>query len=158
MHFITIQFAADKELAPKAALLRRWAKTALEKKLTNAAELTIRIVDVNEMTHLNSTYRQKTGPTNVLSFPADIPEHVELEFRLLGDIIICPAVVNREAEEQHKPNDAHWAHMVVHGVFHLLGYDHVLDDDARTMEALEIDVLNKLGYANPYEIKEDLQS
>lgn len=158
MHSIIIQFAADKELAPKAALLRKWARTALNRKLTVAAQLTIRIVDVEEMTHLNSTYRQKTGSTNVLSFPADIPEQVKLDVPLLGDIVICPIVVNHEAEEQQKTVEAHWAHMVVHGVFHLLGYDHVLDDDARTMEALEVATLKELGFTNPYEIKEDLQS
>ena len=158
MHSITIQFAADKELAPKAALLRKWAKSALNSKLDKAAELTIRIVDVAEMTHLNSSYRQKTGPTNVLSFPAEIPDGVELGIHLLGDIIICPAVVNQEAKEQQKTPEAHWAHMVVHGVFHLLGYDHVLDDDARVMEALEIQILNQLGFANPYVIREDLHS
>lgn len=157
MHSIIIQFAADKEHAPKAALLRRWARAALEKKLNQAAELTIRIVDVTEMTELNSTYRQKPGPTNVLSFPADLHDAVQLDIRLLGDIIICPAIVNREAKEQQKIAEAHWAHMVVHGVFHLLGYDHVQDEDARVMEALEIDVLDKLGFTNPYEIKEDLQ-
>ena len=117
MHSITIQYAADKELAPKAALLRKWARAALNKKLPDAAELTIRIVDSEEMTHLNSTYRKKTGPTNVLSFPADIHKDVELDVRLLGDIIICPVVVNSEASTQQKTAEAHWAHMVVHGVF-----------------------------------------
>lgn len=158
MYSITIQYAADKELAPKAALLRKWAKTALEHKLIDKAELTIRIVAIDEMTHLNSTYRLKPGPTNVLSFPADLPDDVELDIRLLGDIVICSAIVNQEAEKQHKSREAHWAHMVVHGVFHLLGYDHALDEDARVMERLEIETLNKLGFANPYEIIEDLHS
>lgn len=158
MHSITIQYAADKELAPKAALLRKWAKTTLNRKLDKAAEVTIRIVDVSEMTHLNSTYRQKKGPTNVLSFPADLPDDIDIGIQLLGDIVICPTVVNQEAETQKKVPEAHWAHMVVHGVFHLLGYDHVLDDDAHVMEALEIETLNDLGFANPYEIKEDLHS
>ena len=155
MHRIIIQYAADKTLAPKASLLRRYANTALDTKFP-AAEITIRIVDVNEMSELNSHYRQKQGATNVLSFPFTLPDDVELDIPLLGDIVICADVVNREAKEQGKERDAHWAHMIVHGVFHLLGYDHELDHEADIMEAQEITVMQTLGFSNPYQAGEDI--
>lgn len=153
MHSITIQCVIDKALAPKRSLLKKWAKHAIETKF-NSAEVTIRIVDVDEMTLLNSKYRQKNGPTNVLSFPFSLPDSIELDVPILGDIVICADVVNREAREQHKTTIAHWAHMVVHGVFHLLGYDHETDQDAEIMETLEIKTMHTLGFANPYETGE----
>lgn len=154
MYPITIQFAVDKTLAPSKSLIRKWARAALSKNNT-AAELTIRIVDSSEMTHLNSTYRHKNGPTNVLSFPLHLPEDIKMAAPSLGDIVICAEVVNREAAQQHKTETAHWAHMVIHGVFHLLGYDHETDAEALTMESLEIETLLGLGFANPYESGED---
>ena len=151
MHQIIIQIAADGDHIPKAALLRKWARQALKQRM-ETAEVTIRIVDVDEMTALNTTYRQKQGPTNVLSFPFLISEEeVELDIPLLGDIVICADVVKREAQEQAKPVDAHWAHMVVHGVFHLLGYDHENDADADVMETLESKTMQLLGYPDPYQ-------
>src|SRR5579872_3082185 len=111
MHSIIIQLAADKSLVPRRALLRKWAKQALNRKM-ESAEITIRIVDCKEMSALNSTYRQKNGLTNVLSFPFTVPESVELDIPILGDIVICAEVVNREAEEQFKSQEAHWAHMI----------------------------------------------
>lgn len=146
---ITIQRATDASLMPSPAALRKWAKAALKNNL-ESAEVTIRIVDIDEMTALNSTYRHKSGPTNVLSFPFEMPADIQIDVRELGDIIICADVVNREAAEQAKSADAHWAHMVVHGIFHLLGYDHIEDHEAEIMEALEINVLKALGYPNPY--------
>ena len=112
------------------------------------AEVTVRLVDENEGAHLNQTFRGKQGPTNVLSFPFEAPPGVELA--LLGDIVICAPVVAREASGQGKPPVAHWAHMVVHGTLHLLGYDHIDPEQASRMEALEISVLEHLGYPNPY--------
>lgn len=157
MYRITIQNAtSNKALVPKAALLREWATKALNGQ-TASAEVTLRIVDVAEMTELNSTYRKKSGPTNVLSFPFEMPEEVQIESDTLGDIVICAEVVSNEAKAQHKTPMAHWAHMVVHGVFHLLGYDHELDDDAVEMEALEIEVMKKLGFSNPYEAGENIK-
>lgn len=156
MYQIITQYVTDKKLAPKAALLRQWAQSVLEKKIPSA-EITIRIVDVEEMTELNSTYRQKKGPTNVLSFPFDMPEEVDVEIPILGDIVICAEVVNREAQEQQKKPMAHWAHMIVHGTFHLLGYDHETDTEADIMEALEIEIMQSLGFPNPYEIGEDIK-
>lgn len=149
-HKIVIQYAADRSLAPKATELRRWAKAALAMEQVGNTELTIRIVSVDEMTELNFSYRNKRKPTNVLSFPYTLPEDVHLELPILGDLAICAVVVNEEAKEQGKSPAAHWAHMVIHGVFHLLGYDHALEEEAIIMENLEIAVMKKLGYDNPY--------
>lgn len=112
------------------------------------AEVTIRIVDEAESQQLNFDYREKDKPTNVLSFPFQCPPGIELP--LLGDLVICAQVVAREAAEQGKTLQAHWAHMVVHGSLHLLGFDHINEDDAEEMEAEEIQILHDLGFANPY--------
>lgn len=149
MYKIIVQRATDASLMPSPTAMRKWAKAALKNNI-DFAEVTIRIVDVEEMTMLNSTYRHKSGPTNVLSFPFDVPAEMQNEVRELGDIVICADVVNREAKEQTKSNEAHWAHMIVHGIFHLLGYDHVEDHEAEIMEGLETNVLAALGYPNPY--------
>jgi len=109
----------------------------------------VRLVDAPEMASLNKTYRGKDGPTNVLSFPADLPP--DLDLPLLGDIVICAPVVAAEAREQHKSPDAHWAHMAVHGTLHLLGYDHLDENEAITMEALESAILADLHYPCPYQ-------
>ena len=154
MYNITIQFASDKKRAPKPARLRQWAEKALENQM-ESAELNIRIVDINEMSKLNSVYRRKNGPTNVLSFPSAIHDEVELETPILGDIVICTEVVNSEAREQQKSEEAHWAHMVVHGVFHLLGYDHESNNEAEIMESLEKQVMRDLGFKDPYEVGEE---
>jgi probable rRNA maturation factor len=147
---ITVQYAADKKLAPAKALICEWALQALAGN-TDKTDVTIRIVNLAEMTELNQTYRGKNGPTNVLSFPAELPQEAANEFPVLGDIVICAEVVNQEALQQHKPQQSHWAHMVVHGIFHLLGYDHVNDDEAEEMEKREIEVMQQLGFANPYQ-------
>ncbi len=154
MYHISIQYAIEKKLAPAASLLRKWAKIAL-KKLTTKAELTIRIVDIEEITQLNKQYRQKNYPTNILSFPLDLPQHVELTIPLLGDIVICAAIVNQEAKEQNKPLVAHWAHMITHGVFHLLGLNHETAQQAEIMERLEIETMQQLGFNNPYAQEEE---
>lgn len=156
MYRIIIQLICDKTLVPKRPLLRKWAKSALSRK-TDVGEVTIRIVDSKEMSELNSTYRQKKGPTNVLSFPFDAPAEIDLDLPILGDIVICADVVNKEAIEQGKPQDAHWAHMIIHGIFHLLGYDHEIDSEAVIMESLEIETLHHLGFANPYETGENIK-
>lgn len=150
MYHITLQNSVTEEVIPAESLLQQWAEYVLRKYLT-AAELTIRITDEVEMTELNTTYRHKQGATNILSFPFMIPDGVKLAVPILGDLVICAAVVNREAKEQDKPTQAHWAHMVVHGILHLLGYDHEQTDQAEEMEALEITIMQELGFANPYE-------
>lgn len=141
---IQLASAADH---PPAEQLAAWARAALGGRRADA-ELTLRVVDEAEMTALNETYRRKAGPTNVLSFPGDTIPGMGLD--LLGDIVICAPVVAREAGEQGKAAEAHWAHMVVHGVLHLLGYDHLSDADAAVMEAEEVAVLAEMGYGNPY--------
>jgi probable rRNA maturation factor len=154
MYSIHIQIDVDKSLTPKRSLLRKWAMLALNKKI-ESAEITIRIAGKDEMTELNSTYRFKDGPTNVLSFPFNLPADIDITIPILGDIVICAEVVNREAQEQHKSQESHWAHMVVHGVFHLLGYDHESDKEAEVMESLEIEIMQSLGFKNPYETGEN---
>ena len=114
-------------------------------------DMTIRIVDVNEGKKLNLTYRKKDYATNVLSFPFEVPEGIEdIDVNLLGDIIICAPVVSQEANEQHKTERSHWAHLSIHGTLHLLGFDHVEDDDAEIMEAIEVNTMAKLGFTDPY--------
>lgn len=112
------------------------------------AEVTVRLVDEQESRELNRDYRGKDKPTNVLSFPFEAPPGIELD--LLGDLIICRQVVEREASEQDKPLKAHWAHMVVHGSLHLLGYDHIEDDQAEEMESLESEIMQGIGFNDPY--------
>ena len=112
-------------------------------------ELGIRVVTAYESAELNQTYRNKSGPTNVLSFPCDLPEWVPE--KILGDIVLCRDVIEREALEQSKTQEAHWAHMVIHGVLHLQGYDHIEETDAQVMENREIMLLGQLGFQNPYE-------
>lgn len=145
---LDLQIAQQGEGIPAEAQITRWVEAALTGRRAEA-ELTVRIVDEAEIAALNEHYRGKPGPTNVLSFPFEAPPGIELP--LLGDIIICSQVVAREAEAQHKPLAAHWAHMVVHGCLHLLGYDHIDPEEAGIMEGLEIQVLSDLGYGNPYE-------
>lgn len=133
---------------PGDVQLKRWVDMALTG-FVEEAELTIRIVEPDEIQALNRSYRHKDKPTNVLSFPFEAPPGVELP--LLGDVVICAEVVAQEAQEQGKPLFEHWAHMVVHGVLHLLGYDHIEDDEAEEMESLEIEILAGMGIRNPYE-------
>jgi probable rRNA maturation factor len=126
---------------------RLWVGVALRER--EAAVLTIRLVDREESRALNSRYRGKDEPTNVLSFPADLPDEISLP--LLGDIVMCAPLVAEQAAAQGKAVDAHWAHLTIHGVLHLLGFDHQLQEQAEAMEALEIGLLESLGISNPYE-------
>ena len=139
---------ADTANLPSEADFQRWLDAAVLP-FQEEAEVTVRLVDEAESNQLNLTYRGKDKPTNVLSFPFECPLGVELP--LLGDLIICRQVVEREASEQNKPLLAHWAHMVVHGSLHLLGYDHIDDEEADEMEALEVEFMQALGYDNPYQ-------
>ena len=141
---------------PAEAEFLRWAEAALAGADSNASKsitLDIRIVSETESQALNRDYRGKDKPTNVLSFPAELPPELiaELDEVPLGDLAICAEVVAREALEQGKPLLAHWAHMTVHGVLHLLGHDHIEEADAARMEPLEIAILAKLGWDNPYD-------
>jgi probable rRNA maturation factor len=147
-HEVDVQIACDEDDVPDTEQFRDWARAAVGK-LREDSELTIRIVDEAEIERLNSTYRHKVGATNVLSFPFDAPAEVKIP--LLGDIVICAPVVRREANEQSKSADAHWAHMVVHGTLHLLGFDHNQEREAQEMEEMETRILSDLGFENPYE-------
>ena len=146
------QLPADyTDFLPDESMIQKWVAQACSAQ-KDTVELTVRLTDETEIQQLNQTYRHKDYATNVLSFPADLPE--ELNLPLLGDIVICAQVVNREAAEQHKTAEAHWAHMLVHGTLHLLGYDHIDEQDAEEMESREILILHQLGYDNPYILTE----
>ncbi|MHA6495238.1 rRNA maturation RNase YbeY [Pseudomonas borbori] len=145
---LDLQLASDAANLPSEAQFRTWCELALRQRSADS-ELTIRLVDEDEGRELNRTYRQRDYATNVLSFPADVPDEL-LDIPLLGDLVICVPVVDREALEQGKTTQAHWAHMVIHGCLHLLGYDHIDDEDAEEMEALERDLLAELGHPDPY--------
>jgi probable rRNA maturation factor len=148
---LEVQRASNSKKIPTKTGLTQYAEAALDGRL-GAAKLVIRIVDEPESEGLNRQYRGIDKPTNVLSFPFEAPPQVPS--RHIGDLVICAPVVEREAAEQGKPLEAHWAHMVVHGVLHLLGYDHQTDADAETMEGLEIAILGRLGFPNPYEARQ----
>ena len=146
---LSVGYAAPRAGVPASASFRRWAEAALRgARRRKATELSIRIVDIAEGRALNRDYRGKDYATNVLSFPAELPPGVSLP--LIGDLAICAPVVAREAAEQGKDPRDHWAHMTVHGVLHLLGYDHIQDSEAEAMEALETRILAGLGIADPY--------
>lgn len=148
MNIIDIQRVFESPNQPSDAQLELWVNTVLTN-LDDDFELTIRIVDEMESAQLNETYRHKKGSTNILSFPFEVPDGMELN--LLGDLVICAPVLQREAQEQNKPLHNHWAHIVIHGTLHLLGYDHIEDEDAQEMEAKEIAFLHTLSIPNPYE-------
>lgn len=145
---LDLQNASAATALPSEAQLRTWCELALRQRKADS-ELTIRLVDEVEGRELNHTWRHKDYATNVLSFPAEIPEGI-LDIPLLGDLVICVPVVEREAREQGKTLEAHWAHLVIHGCLHLLGYDHLEDEEAEEMEALERELLDELGHPDPY--------
>ena len=151
---LDLQLACEKtEGLPAESDFRRWLEAVLPQ-FQEESEVTIRVVDEAESHELNHTYRGKDKPTNVLSFPFEAPPGIELP--LLGDLIICRQVVEKEAAEQEKPLLAHWAHMVVHGSLHLLGYDHIEDDEAEEMESIETEIMLALGYDDPYISEKEL--
>jgi probable rRNA maturation factor len=146
---IDVQLAVSGNDIPSEEEFIHWAALVLQD-LDETGDVTIRVVDEAEIAELNENYRHKPGPTNVLSFPADIPDGIGAN--LLVDVVIAAPVIIREAAEQHKPVKAHWAHMVIHGILHLAGYDHVHEPQAAEMEAMETRLLNALGYADPYSL------
>jgi probable rRNA maturation factor len=145
---IAVQYAVSGDGIPAAELIQQWADKALQER-SGSAELTVRVVDEAEITALNRQFRGKDGATNVLSFPYENMPGVTSD--LLGDVVVCAPVVANESVAQHKTLEAHWAHIVVHGVLHLLGHDHTHDDEAHKMEACETGLLAGLGYPDPYE-------
>ncbi len=146
---LDLQIACENNQLPNEADFQLWLNTALLP-YQKPFEVTVRIVESEESQALNHQYRDKNKPTNVLSFPFEVPEGVELD--LLGDLVICATVVEQEAAEQNKVLVDHWAHMVIHGCLHLLGYDHISDDEAEEMEALEVKLLKNLTICDPYQI------
>ena len=144
---LDIQSASSSEDTPDEESIKRWVSAVIGSK-EGDTELSVRIVDEPEGKKLNETYRGATGPTNVLSFPFD--EKIPEPLPLIGDIVVCAPVVAREAQQQNKDLTAHWAHMIIHGVLHLLGYDHQNDSEAAIMETLETEIMQKLGFAPPY--------
>lgn len=150
---VDIQRAIDDPDLPTDVEFERWAGAAWQS--DSSSEVTLRIVDREESAELNGLYRHKTGPTNVLSFPFEAPAGITLP--LAGDLVVCATVVRDEAMEQGKSLANHWAHMIIHGMLHLQGYDHINDDDAEIMESLEIRLLQELGIGNPYESEETEQ-
>ena len=138
---LSVQYACNREGLPLRTDFVRWARAAL----VGGGEITIRLVDADEGQALNNEYRGKDYATNVLSFPYEVEPVTQ------GDLVICPSVVAREAAEQNKPLDAHYAHLTVHGMLHLQGWDHENDDEAQEMEDEEREILAALGYPDPYQ-------
>lgn len=149
---VAVGYALPRAGIPAAASFRKWVAAALAGRIREA-DLAIRIVDSEEGRALNRHYRGKDYATNVLSFPAELPEGLPkgVKFPLLGDLVICAPVVAREADEQGKPRNAHYAHLTIHGCLHLLGMDHIDSREAEAMEQLERDILAGLGVPDPYQ-------
>lgn len=152
-HHIDLQIVCKDSIPVTEELLLAWVTKTLDEEQAKASELTLRLVDTAEIKDLNSRYRKQDKATNVLAFPSNIPAQVVLDHAFLGDIIICPSVLAEEALESEVPLEAHWAHIVIHGVLHLLGYDHIEDRDTTIMQAKEVNILAQLGFANPYQLE-----
>ncbi len=144
---IALQIRTSRSFIPSRYYFQRWINKALLNR-TSHSEITLRLVGKKESTFLNETFRRKKGPTNILSFPFEPPP--DIYSPLLGDLVICAALVNQEATQQRKTRLAHWAHLVIHGCLHLIGYDHISAEDTLKMETLEIQLLEELAYENPY--------
>lgn len=145
---LVLQNMCQADDVPSESAITKWANRALQR--TDDVELCVRIVDADEIQQLNTDYRGKDKPTNILSFAFDMTD-VELDLPILGDLVICADIIRDEAAAQHKKLSAHWAHMITHGVLHLQGFDHQTDADAKIMEQKEIEILAEFGYDNPYE-------
>tara|TARA_R110001583_G_scaffold26571_11_gene95884 strand:- start:9325 stop:9798 length:474 start_codon:yes stop_codon:yes gene_type:complete len=154
--FVDLQIATENEISlPVLSDIEKWISQAIKAgsdTQRDEAELTVRIVEINESQQLNNDYRGMDKPTNVLSFPFQNPPGITLP--LLGDLVICKAVVEKESSEQCKKLNAHWAHMIIHGTLHLLGYDHIIENEALEMESLETKILVELGFPAPYHEQE----
>ncbi len=152
-YYIDIQNATEHSSPISEDYLTKFASFAL-KDQQSEAELTIRLVKSEEMIDLNHSYRKQNKTTNVLAFPCSLPDEIQLDCPLLGDVIICPEVLLEESKQLNKSLEEHWALIVIHGVLHLLGYDHIEEEDALIMQGIEIKLLEELGYTNPYDREE----
>jgi len=148
MNTLELQIATEYRDYPSEQQFQFWVDTVLSDTSVDS-EIVIRLVDNEESADLNQQYRHKSGPTNILSFPFEAPEGIDMD--LLGDLVVCAPLIAEEARQQGKPLLHHWAHITIHGVLHLLGYDHIEDGEADEMEALEIVLLNQLEIPNPYQ-------
>ena len=146
---LDIQYAIDSDNLPTQDDMQRWLDITLSG-YSQTFSICVRIVDAEESQSLNSQYRGKDSPTNVLSFSFETPEYIEQEVEILGDLVVCASVVETEAKQQNKQLFEHWAHMIIHGTLHLLGFDHIKEDDAQEMEQLEKDLLFQLNISDPY--------
>jgi len=151
---VDVQVAVDEQFVPESGDIATWVSRAIQAAgHTDETEVSGRVVGASEMQQLNSEFREQDKPTNVISFPAGSIEGLPPDAQLpLGDIVVCASVVRSEAEKQCKAVADHWAHMMVHGTLHLLGFDHENDSDASVMEDLEIQILADHGIANPYSV------
>ncbi|KTC89040.1 rRNA maturation RNase YbeY [Fluoribacter dumoffii] len=149
-YYIDIQNATEESLPVSEEELTRLATLAL-RDFRKEAELTVRLVMPDEMIYLNHTYRKQNKTTNVLAFPSALPPEIQIECPLLGDVIICPQVLVEESKQLNKALEAHWALILIHGILHLLGYDHIKDDEAAIMQDIEVRLLAELGFPNPYD-------
>jgi len=149
---IEIQNVSEFDSLPKDEFIIKCAEQALDEKYKEA-EITLRIVEEEEGQTLNKEWRGKDSATNVLSFP--VGEVIEQAPNLLGDIVICAPIVESEAKQQEKSSEAHWAHLIIHGILHLQGYDHISDEDANVMETKEVNILKNIGFPNPYETESE---
>ena len=147
MNYLEIQLATSYADYPSEQQFQLWVDTVLQED-DQDSEIVIRLVDDQESAELNQQYRHKQGPTNILSFPFEAPDGFDTD--LLGDLVICTPLIALEAQQQNKQLCDHWAHITIHGVLHLLGYDHIDDAEAEEMEALEIKILSRLNINNPY--------
>ncbi len=148
MNTVEIQLASKSKFIPDQQQFQNWVDAVLTDE-SQHSEIVIRVIDEDEMIEYNEQYRHKSGPTNILSFPFEAPDSVESD--LLGDLLVCAPVIETESKQQKKTLENHWAHIIVHGVLHLIGYDHINDMDAEEMEALEVMILKTITINNPYE-------
>ena len=155
---VELQNPYEFESLPELTDIQMWCISAIQNKdSADKSGVVVRVVDDAESAELNQSYRGKQGPTNVLSFPNELPEFMldipELNQQMmsLGDLVVCEPLLRQEALEQGKEVHIHWAHLIIHGVLHLQGYDHIDDQEAMVMERLEIDIMEKLGFDNPYQ-------
>lgn len=154
IHISILNECEQEDDVPDSAFIQQCCDIALQNN-TQTSELSVAIVSLEKIRQLNFDYRQKDKPTNVLSFESVVPPELNEQRLMLGDIVLCPAVIRAEAHDQNKLLRAHWAHMLIHGMLHLQGYDHIEPDDADQMESLEVQLLAKLGYPDPYRSIDD---
>ncbi len=152
---LDIQNACKTTIPISDTQISEWVHTALKPHLEKA-ELTVRLVESDEITQLNHAYRKQNKATNVLAFPSNLPDDLPLEYPFLGDVVVCPAVLKEESVTLETPLISHWAHIIIHGVLHLLGYDHIEEADAKVMQSFEVEALAALGFDNPYSLEDSL--